>query len=122
MESSTNNSKHHWIQVPKGRAPKMTLELEFTLFEEGMFTVKALIMPEDPELRYEFAGEQTATGMDAEQFKAELDRTRFPKAAEFQFKVIVGGRRRPVTVQLPPWPVSTGYVIRTARFMGKLKL
>lgn len=100
----------------------MTLELEFALHEPGFFTVAALIMPKDPELRYALADDQTATGMDAEQFKAELGRVRFPKATEFQFKVIVAGKRRPVTVPLPEWPVSSGYVIRKARFLGTLKL
>lgn len=112
----------HWVQIRKGRAPSMTLKLEFALHEPGFFTVSALIMPKDPELRYALADDQTATGIDAERFKKELVGVRFPKAPEFKFIVIVAGNRRPVVVPLPDWPVSSTYVIRKARFMGTLKL
>ncbi len=101
----------------------LALELEFTLFEEGFFTVSALIMPEDPALRYDFIGEPTAEGMTAHEFVDQMNRTRFPKSATFSFWVLVKGRRRRVTVPLPQWPSSRGgYVIRTARFTGDLVL
>lgn len=102
----------------------MSLELELELFEgkEPFFTVHALVLPKDPQdvIRYMLVDDQGATGVDAVGFSARLARVKFPKAAKFQFYVIQGGRKRVVSVPLPEWPVSSGYMIRMARFMGKL--
>ena len=103
----------------------MNLELEFTLHEVGLFTVKALILPPDPadEIRYTLVDKKVDEGpQDAERFKALLDKVRFDKSPKFQFYAHKGGKKRLVTVLLPAWPVSLGYTIRMVRFTGTLRL
>ena len=100
----------------------MILELEFTLHEPGFFTVNALALPGDP-VKYELIDQKVGEGpYDATGFKELLDKVRFERGPRFQFRVIKEGQKGLVTIPLPEWPVSSGYMIRVARFGGDLRL
>jgi len=101
------------------------LELEFELYEapEPFFTVRALVLPEDPidQIRYAVPDNRDEL-YDAEGFKERLKKVKSPRAPFFRFLVIKEGQRRHVIVPLPKWSVSLGYTIRTVRLTGTLKL
>lgn len=100
----------------------MTVELEFTLHEVSPhFSVSALILPEGEDFQYALLDKKDEL-YNAESFRKLLGKTTFVKSPDFNFYVIVAGKRRMVTVPLPEWPVSSGYMIRMARFLGTLKL
>lgn len=100
----------------------MNLELEFTLHEPGFFTVNALVLPGDP-VKYELIDHKVGEGpFDATGFKELLDKVRFDRGTKFQFRAIKDGKWGLITIPLPEWPVSSGYMIRVARFGGDLRL
>jgi len=95
------------------------IEFEFALHGRKCFTAVPMLLPNDPALRYEIIGEVPEGGLDVEAFKAALAGKRFPRAAAFEFHVIVGGVRRRVKVPLPEWP-SGEDVVREAKILTKL--
>lgn len=102
---------------------KTDIEFKFALHEPGFFTAVALIMPDDPALRYEFIGEPTeGGGLTAEEFKAALAGRRFPKAKAFEFYVVVKGVKLRASVPLFEWPSSAGYTVREGCVFTKLIL
>lgn len=100
---------------------EMNFELELTLHETGdpFFTVKALILPKEKDIRFALVDKQDEL-FTAADFNDKLDTVRFKKSSEFCFFVIKG-QKGAVRIVLPEWPASLGYVIRTVRFSGTLK-